>query len=59
MLSFPFIAWLIYDNVPYIIYSALLILVPFVSYIPRLIEMRRKGGSWKRVFSRKSVKDRF
>jgi glycerol-3-phosphate acyltransferase PlsY len=59
MLSFPFVAWLIYDNVPYIIYSALLILVPFVSYIPRLIEMRRKGGSWKRVFSRKSVKDRF
>ncbi len=59
MISFPFVAWLIYDRPSYIIYSAVMLLVPFLSYIPRLFEMRRKGGSWKRVFSRKSIKDRF
>ncbi len=59
MISFPFISWLIYDNIPWTIFSALLMLIPFISYIPRLIEMRKKGGSWKRVFARKSVKDRF
>ena len=59
MISFPFIAWLIYHNGRYVIFSALLMLVPFISYIPRLAEMRKKGGSWKRVFARKSIKDRF
>lgn len=58
MLSFPFISWLIYHNGRYVIFSALLILVPLMSYIPRLAEMRKKGGSWKRVFARKSIKDR-
>jgi len=58
MLSFPFIAWLIYHNGRYVIFSASLMLVPFISYIPRLAEMRKKGGSWKRVFARKSIKDR-
>ncbi|RJO60989.1 MAG: hypothetical protein C4542_07605 [Dehalococcoidia bacterium] len=59
MLSFPFIAWLIYHNGRYVIFSAVLMLIPFLSYIPRLVEMRKKGGSWKRVFARKSIKDRF
>jgi acyl phosphate:glycerol-3-phosphate acyltransferase len=58
MLSFPLISWLIYHNGRYVVFSALLMLIPFVGYIPRLVEMRQKGGSWKRVFSRKSVKDR-
>jgi glycerol-3-phosphate acyltransferase PlsY len=59
MVSFPFIAWLIYGRADYIIYSVIMILVPFIKYIPRLLEMRRKGGSWKHVFARKSIKDRF
>ena len=58
MISFPFISWLIYHNGRYVIFSAVLMLVPFISYIPRLAEMRKKGGSWKRVFARKSIKDR-
>jgi glycerol-3-phosphate acyltransferase PlsY len=58
MVSFPFVAWLKYDRPDYVIFSVMLMLVPFISYIPRLMEMRRKGGSWKRVFSRKSIKDR-
>jgi acyl phosphate:glycerol-3-phosphate acyltransferase len=58
MVSFPFVAWLIYHRPDYILYSALLILVPFLSYIPRIIEMKSKGGSWSRVIKRKNLKDR-
>ncbi|MDD4874599.1 MAG: hypothetical protein PHE15_06485, partial [Dehalococcoidales bacterium] len=58
MLGFPFVAWLIYARPDYIVYSALLILVPFLSYIPRIIEMKSKGGSWSRVIKRRSLKDR-
>ena len=58
MLCFPFVAWLIYHNPGYIIFSSLLILVPFLKYIPRLFEMRRKAGSWRGVISRRSIKDR-
>ena len=58
MTSFPFIAWLIYHRPDYVIFIILLIMVPFVKYIPRLFEMRAKSGSWKGVFSRKSIKER-
>jgi hypothetical protein len=58
MVSFPFVAWLIYDRPDYIVYSALLILVPFLSYIPRIVEMKTKGGSWGRVIKRRNLKDR-
>ncbi len=59
MISFPFVSWLVYDRPDYILYTALLILVPFLSYIPRIKEMKSKGGSWKRVVKRKNLKDRF
>ena len=59
MMSFPFISWLIYANGFYVIYSIILVAFPLLNYLPRLFEMRRKGGNWKRVFTRKSVKDRF
>jgi len=59
MVSFPFIAWLIYARGDYVAYSAVMLLIPFLSYIPRLIEMRAKGGSWSRVIKRKNLKDRF
>ncbi len=58
MLSFPFVAWLIYHNQGYVIFSIIMILVPFVKYIPRLFEMRSKAGNWKGVFARKSIKER-
>ena len=58
MISFPFVAWLIYGRVDYIIYSSIMLLIPYLSYIPRIIEMRAKGGSWTRVFKRKNLKDR-
>ncbi|MDD3995006.1 MAG: glycerol-3-phosphate 1-O-acyltransferase PlsY [Dehalococcoidales bacterium] len=59
MISFPFVSWLVYDRPDYILYTALLILVPFLSYIPRIKEMKSKGGSWSRVVKRKNLKDRF
>jgi glycerol-3-phosphate acyltransferase PlsY len=59
MVSFPFVAWLVYDRPDLILYTALLILVPFLSYIPRIKEMKAKGGSWKRVVKRKNLQDRF
>ena len=58
MISFPFVSWLVYDRPDYILYTALLILVPFLSYIPRIKEMKSKGGSWSRVVKRKNLKDR-
>ena len=59
MISFPFVAWLIYGRPDYAVYSIALIMIPFVKYIPRLFEMRRNAGSWKGVFARKSIKERF
>lgn len=58
MLCFPFVAWLIYDRPDYIIFSTIMILIPFVKYIPRLFEMRSRAGSWKGVFARRSIKER-
>jgi glycerol-3-phosphate acyltransferase PlsY len=58
LLSFPFIAWLIYHRGDYVIYSSVMLLVPFISYIPRIKEMRAKGGSWSRVIKRRDIKDR-
>ncbi len=58
MLCFPFIAWLIYGRGDYVIYSSVMLLIPYLSYIPRIIEMKSKGGSWSRVIKRKNLKDR-
>ncbi len=59
LLVFPFTGWLVYHRGDYVIYSAALLLIPFIRYIPRIKEMRAKGGSWQRVISRKNLKDRF
>jgi glycerol-3-phosphate acyltransferase PlsY len=59
LLCFPFIAWLIYDNTDYVIFSSIMLLIPLIRYIPRIKEMRAKGGSWGRVIKRRDLKDRF
>jgi len=59
LLTFPLIAWLIYHDGIYIIYSVLMLLIPFTRYIPRIKEMRTRGGSWKHVILRRNIKDRF
>ncbi len=58
MCCFPFVAWLIYHRPDYVIFSIIMILVPFIKYIPRLFEMRSKAGNWKGVFARRSIKER-
>jgi len=58
-LCFPFIAWLIYQKWELIVFSVGLLLLPGIKYIPRIKEMRAKGGSWRHVFLRKGLKDRF
>ena len=58
-ICFPFIAWLVYHDATLIIYSIVIPLVPGLMYIPRLAEMRNSAGSWKKVFLRKSYKERY
>jgi glycerol-3-phosphate acyltransferase PlsY len=55
---FPLIGWLINHSAEFVIYSVCLVLLPLARYIPRLVEMRRTGGSWKHVVVRKNLKDR-
>lgn len=56
---FPILAMVLYHDPILAIYSVAILLIPGLLYIPRLREMRQKGGgSWKRVFKRKSLSDR-
>ena len=57
-ICFPFVAWLIYHSGALIIFSIAILLIPGIKYIPRIKEMRAKGGSWRRVAMRKDLKDR-
>ena len=58
-LCFPFVAWLIYHKWELAIFTAGLLLLPAIKYIPRIKEMRTKGGSWHHVILRRGLKDRF
>ena len=58
-ITFPLVAGLVYHSTPLIIFSIVILLVPLLMYIPRLKEMySNAGGSWQRVFMRRSLKDR-
>jgi len=59
LLCFPFIGWLIYHRWELAVYSVGLLLLPAIKYIPRIKEMRAKAGSWRHVFLRRGLKDRF
>jgi len=58
LLSFPFIAWLIYHDGTLVAYSIGMLLVPAIQYIPRIKEIGSKAGSWRRAIKRKNLKDR-
>lgn len=58
-LCFPFVGGFIYGRLEYVIFTIALLLIPVVKYIPRVREMRTSGGSWRRVFLRRGIKDRF
>jgi glycerol-3-phosphate acyltransferase PlsY len=55
----PFVAWLIYHSGALVLFSVIMLLVLLLRYVPRIMEMRSTGGSWRRVFLRKGLKDRF
>jgi len=57
-ICFPFVAWLIYHSGVLVVFSIGILLLPGIKYIPRIREMRTTGGSWRRVFLRKNLKDR-
>lgn len=58
-LCFPFIAWLGFHSPAYIIFSVVILAFPLIKYLPRLREMRARAGSWRAVFLRKTVKERY
>ncbi len=47
-----------YHSWQYLVFSIVLLLIPIIRYVPRVFEMRAKGGSWEHVVVRKSLKDR-
>ena len=57
-LCFPFLGWLKYHSALFIVFSIVLLLLPVIKYIPRIKEMKTRGGSWSRVLKRKDIKDR-
>ena len=56
--SFLFIAGWGYHRWELVVFSVVILLLPFIRYLPRLKEMRGRGGSWRHVFLRRGLKDR-
>ena len=59
LLSFPFVGWLHYNNGNWVIFSAIVVAIPFIRYIPRLKEIYKKAGNLRHAVQRKNLKDRF
>ena len=59
LLTFPFVGWLHYHNGNWVIFSAIVVAIPFVRYIPRLKEIYKKAGNIGHALRRKNLKDRF
>jgi len=58
LVSFPFVAWLIYHDGVLVTYTIALLLIPALQYIPRVKEIRSRSGSWRSALLRKNIKDR-
>ena len=59
LFSFPFVAWLHYQNGHWVVFSAIIVAIPFIRYIPRLKEIYTKAGNLRHAIQRKNLKDRF
>ena len=59
LLSFPFVGWLLYHKGNWVIFSAIVVAIPFIRYIPRLKEIYKKAGNLRHAVLRKNLKDRF
>ncbi len=58
LVSFPFVAWLIYHDGVLVAYTIALLLIPALQYIPRVKEIRSRSGNWRSALLRKNIKDR-
>lgn len=54
----PIVAWLAHYPVSVIVFSVALPLMLAIGYMRRMWRMRSRGGSWRNVFLRRSLKDR-
>jgi glycerol-3-phosphate acyltransferase PlsY len=59
LLNFPFSAWLQYDKWEWIVFSTIVVAIPFIRYVPRLKEIYCKAGNLRHAVQRKNLKDRF
>ena len=58
LLCFPFVAWFLYDSTELVIFASIIMVILALRYLPRAMQMRAAGGSWRRVFIRRNLKDR-
>ena len=59
LLTFPFVGWLHYHNGNWVIFSSIVVAIPFIRYVPRLKEIYKKAGNLGHAIRRKNLKDRF
>jgi glycerol-3-phosphate acyltransferase PlsY len=59
LLTFPFVGWLHYHNGNWVIFSSIVVAIPFIRYVPRLKEIYGKAGNLGHAIRRKNLKDRF
>lgn len=59
LVVFPFVGWLHYHNGNWVIFSAIVVAIPFIRYIQRLKEIYKKAGNLGHAIRRKNLKDRF
>ena len=58
LLCFPFVAWLLYNSTELVIFASIILVILALRYLPRAMQMRATGGSWRRVLIRRNLKDR-
>jgi glycerol-3-phosphate acyltransferase PlsY len=57
-LCYPFLGWLKYHSAVLSAYSLAVLILPLLKYVPRIIEIRQKAGSWRRAITRRGLTDR-
>lgn len=57
-LIFPLAGWFIYRDWGLAVFAIGLLMIPLLKYIPRIREMRTRGGSWRHVIRRRGLRDR-
>jgi glycerol-3-phosphate acyltransferase PlsY len=59
LISFPLVAWLHYHNGNWVLFSVIIVAIPFIRYVPRAKEIYKKAGNVGHALKRKNMKDRF